>query len=343
MVWGIEIIDVADASKVAQVLPQVKPTVWGGVPRVFEKIASALGAAIDGMPDEQKGPTLKAIETGKEIARLRSDRKEIPAELQATFDKLDEAILSKLRAKLGLDEVEWIICGAAPLSNDTQEFLLGLGLPLVELYGMSEASCCVSCAPPDEARIGYVGPAIPCLEAKLADDGELLFKGATVMKGYRNDPEKTAESIDDDGWLHTGDICEIDTDGQIKIVDRKKEIIINAGGKNMSPANIEQHLKDSSPLIGQAVAIGNRRPYNVALLVLDPDGKAAYKGDDLEADIEAAVEKANAKMARVEQIKKYKLIEEEWQPGGDELTPTMKLKRKPIDEKYADAIDELYA
>ncbi|MEA2167020.1 MAG: long-chain acyl-CoA synthetase [Solirubrobacteraceae bacterium] len=343
MYWGIQITNVADARKVAAVLPDVKPQIWGGVPRVFEKIASALGNAIKAMPDEQRNAIEKGMEAGKEIARLRSDRKDVPDDLQATFDKLDEAALSKVRAKIGLDECEWIVCGAAPLSLETQEFLLGLGLPLVELYGMSELSCCVSCATPDEARIGYVGPAIPGVEAKLDEDGELLFKGPTVMKGYRNDPEKTDETIDADGWLHTGDICEIDSDGQIKIVDRKKELIINAGGKNMSPANIEQHLKDASPLIGQAVAIGDGRPYNVALLVLDPDAKASWDADKIESDVADAVESANAKMARVEQIKKFELLEEDWEPGGDELTPTMKLKRKPIAEKYQDEIEALYS
>jgi long-subunit acyl-CoA synthetase (AMP-forming) len=343
MYWGIQVTDIADMKQLNAVLPQVKPQVWGGVPRVFEKIASALGAAIKQMPDEQRNAIEAGIEAGREIARLKSDRQDVPEDLQAKFDKLDEAALSKVRAKLGLGEVEWIICGAAPLSLETQEFLLGLGLPLVELYGMSEASCCVSCATPDTARIGYVGPPIPGLEVKLDEDGELCFKGPTVMAGYRNDQEQTDEAIDADGWLHSGDICEIDDDGQIKIVDRKKELIINAGGKNMSPANIEQHLKDSSPLIGQAVAIGDRRPYNVALLVLDPDASQDVHRDEIESEIETAVAAANDKMARVEQIKKYEILEQDWEPGGDELTPTMKLKRKPIAEKYAEQIEGLYA
>ena len=178
------------------------------------------------------------------------------------------------------------------------------------------------------------------------------------MRGYRNDPEKTAEAIDDDGWLHTGDIATIDAEGYVRIVDRKKELIINAAGKNMSPANIESALKTSSPLIGQAVCIGDRRPYNTALLVLDPDGAAAWAashgmdGADpvalaadprVRAALDEAVEAANARLARVEQIKRFAVLPELWEPGGDELTPTMKLKRRPIAEKYAAEIEALYA
>jgi len=199
---------------------------------------------------------------------------------------------------------------------------------------------------------------VPGVEIKLADDGEVMVRGDSVMVGYRNLPEKTAEAMDDEGWLATGDIGELDGDGYLKIVDRKKELIINAAGKNMSPANIEAKLKASSPLIGQAVAIGDGRSYNVALIVLDPDyapvwakqnGLEGKSGEELAGDeallaaVQAAVDEANAKMARVEQIKKFEVLPTDWAPGGDELTPTMKLKRRPIDEKYASEIDQLYA
>jgi long-subunit acyl-CoA synthetase (AMP-forming) len=199
---------------------------------------------------------------------------------------------------------------------------------------------------------------VPGVELRLADDGEVLVKGDVNMAGYRNMPEKTAETIDEDGWLATGDIGVLDEDGYLKIVDRKKELIINAAGKNMSPANIESHLKAASPLIGQAVAIGDRRPYNVALVVLDPDfapvwakqnGHEGMGLDELAAEeeliaaIQAGIDEANAKMARVEQIKKFTVLPTDWTPGGDELTPTMKLKRKPIAEKYTDEIEALYA
>jgi long-subunit acyl-CoA synthetase (AMP-forming) len=198
---------------------------------------------------------------------------------------------------------------------------------------------------------------MPGVEIRLARDGEILIRGGTIMAGYRNQPEKTAETIDPDGWLHTGDIGLLDEAGFLKIVDRKKELIINAAGKNMSPANIEQQLKQGSPLIGQAVAVGDGRPYNVALIVLDPDASAAFAAQhglsDLSPEtmareqavldeVSAGVERANSHLSRVEQIKRFKVLPCDWPPAGDELTPTMKLKRKPIAEKYAKEIDALY-
>ena len=307
LVYGVQVTSVPDPRAIAQVLPSVRPTIWGGVPRVMEKIVAALQAG--GIND--------------------------PA-------ALPEEAKAGVRAKLGLDALRWAIVGAAPLSKDVHEYLLALGLPVVELYGMSEASCVMTVAKPGEGRVGTVGPAISGLELKLADDGELLARGATVMAGYRNEPVKTAEAIDEDGWLHTGDIAEIDDDGCVRIVDRKKEIIINAAGKNMSPANIEQVIKGAHALIGQAAVIGDRRPYNVALVVLDPEVKATFNGNVRETVTEA-MEQANERLSRVEQIKRFEMLDEEWMPGGDELTPTMKLKRKPIAEKYAGVIEGLYA
>jgi long-chain acyl-CoA synthetase len=199
---------------------------------------------------------------------------------------------------------------------------------------------------------------VPGCEVKLAEDGEVLVRSPANMPGYRNMPEKNAETIDSEGWLLTGDIGEFDSDGYLKIVDRKKELIINAAGKNMSPVSIESKLKAASPLVGQVCAIGDRRPYNVALIVLDPDfapswaaknGFEGFEAEQLVAEqklleaIQGGVDEANAKMARVEQIKKFKILPADWPPGGDELTPTMKLKRKPTSEKYAAEIEDLYS
>jgi long-chain acyl-CoA synthetase len=180
---------------------------------------------------------------------------------------------------------------------------------------------------------------------RLADDGEVLIRGRNLMRGYHNRPDATAEAIDADGWLHTGDIGELGADGYLRIVDRKKELIINAAGKNMSPSNIEAAIKTFTPLIGQIVAIGDRRSFNVALIAPDPDALAGRSADDpaVQAEIAAAVQRGNAKLARVEQIKRYRVLSEPWAPGGDELTPTMKLKRKPIVDKYAAEIEELYS
>ena len=238
------------------------------------------------------------------------------------------------------------------------EFFHAIGVPVAELWGMSETCGYGTCNPPGRIKIGTVGPASPGAEITLAEDGEVLIRGPIVMSGYRNQPDKTSEAIDDQGWLHTGDVGEFDEDGYLKIVDRKKELIISAGGKNMSPANIEAKVKASSPIIGQAIAIGDGRPYNVALITLDPDVAPAFaagKGIEdtsIEAlaanpavieEVQRGVDSANEGLARVEGIKRFTLLATDWQPGGDELTPTMKLKRKPIHEKYGAEIEELYS
>jgi long-subunit acyl-CoA synthetase (AMP-forming) len=238
------------------------------------------------------------------------------------------------------------------------EFFAAIGIPICEVWGMSELSSIATMVPRDNVRFGTVGIPLPGIEVKLDSDGEVLVRGATMMVGYRNQPEKTAEAIGTDGWLRTGDIGAFDEAGFLKLIDRKKELIINASGKNMSPANIEGHLKSSSPLIGQAIAIGDGRPYNVALLVLDPDNAAAFATErglpdgSLQAlavdpavrdEVEAGVERANSRLSRVEQIKRFKVLPNDWPPAGDELTPTMKLKRKPISAKYAAEIEALYA
>jgi long-chain acyl-CoA synthetase len=318
-IYGATVTSVPDVRQVIQVLPEVRPHGWGAVPRIWEKLKAGLEAS--GIADPAA----------------------LPEEQKAA-----------MRAALGLDEAIWLTCGAAPVAVDVLEYFRDLGIEICELFGMSEMSCCVTINPRDDVRIGTVGRAIPGVELKLADDGELLCRGETVMAGYRNDPVRTAEAIDADGWLHTGDIAEIDADGFVRIVDRKKELIINAAGKNMSPANIELRLKSASPLIGQAVCIGDRRPYNVALVVLDPDAAAAngFAGasaeelagnPELRAAIASAVEEANTHLSRVEQIKRHRILPVAWEPGGDELTPTMKLKRRPIADKYANEIDALYA
>jgi long-subunit acyl-CoA synthetase (AMP-forming) len=329
-----------DPRQVVAYMPEVKPTWFFAVPRIWEKLKAAIEAGIEAEEDaECKQATQWALDVGLRKARGEA----VPAEEHA---KADELVLSKIRARLGLDEVESVNVGAAPTPREVIEFFHAIGVPLAELWGMSETSGYGACNPPEKIKIGTVGPPAPGAEIRLADDGEVLIRGPFVMTGYRNQPEQTREALDEDGWLHTGDIGEFDDDGYLRLVDRKKELIINAAGKNMSPANIEAKLKAASPVIGQAIAIGDGRPYNVALLTLDPDVAPAFEEqhghDGLLAEVERGLEAANEQLARVEQIKKFKLLDEEWQPGGDELTPTMKLKRKPINEKYAKEIEELY-
>jgi long-subunit acyl-CoA synthetase (AMP-forming) len=254
--------------------------------------------------------------------------------------------------------VEAINVGAAPTPVEVLEFFHAIGLPLAELWGMSETCGAGSVNPKERIKLGTVGPAAPGVEIKLDADGEVLVRSDVVMIGYRNLPEKTSETFTEDGWLRTGDIGSFDEDGYLKIVDRKKELIISAAGKNMSPANIEATIKSASPLIGQACCIGDGRPYNTALIVLDADFAPAWAatqgiedasleslaGDErARAAIQEGVDAANAKLARVEQIKKFEIVSGDWLPGGDELTPTMKLKRKPIAEKYTETIEGMYA
>ena len=358
MLFGAQITSIADPRQVAAALPQVRPTMWGAVPRVAEKLKAAVEAQIAADPDEARRTAVQgAIATGVEVVRHQVAGRPVPAELAARQSLADEHVLAPLRAKLGLDAADWVMFGAAPLPLDVHEFIRGIGIPTVEVYGMSESSMVATTYAPSEWRLGTVGRPIPGVELRLAEDGEVLLRGDTLMRGYRGDPVKTAEAIDAAGWLHTGDVGEVDDDGCVRSVDRKKELISNAAGQNMSPALIEGNLKSASPLIGQAAVIGDGRPYNVALLVLDPDVAAVYAQQHglepsvdvvaadpgVQAAVAAAVETANAKLSRVEQIKRYTLLAEEWQPGGDELTPTMKLKRRPIAEKHADAIEALYA
>jgi long-chain acyl-CoA synthetase len=342
MLLGFTTTDCPDPRQVVAYLPEVRPTWFFAVPRIWEKLKAAIEAGIEAEQDPaRKQATQWALDVGLRKVRLEQAGEPIPDELAAEYAKADELVLSKIRARLGLDEVESVNVGAAPTPREVIEFFHAIGVPLAELWGMSETTGYGTCNPPGKIKIGTVGPVSPGVEIKLADDGEVLIRGPVITSGYRNQPEKTSEAIDADGWLHTGDVGEFDEDGYLKIVDRKKELIINAAGKNMSPANIEAKVKASSPLIGQVIAIGDMRPYNVALITLDPDVAPAF-GGDVAAEVERGVTAANEGLARVEQIKRYKVLDEDWQPGGDELTPTMKLKRKPIHEKYAKEIEALY-
>jgi len=302
MTVGFSVVCCPSPSAVTQLLPRVRPHMFFSPPRLWEKLQASIAADVEAGIDHQE-----------------------------------------LRRRLGFDELTAAVTGAAPCPPAVIEFFAAIGIPLREVYGLSETTGVVSLAAADDVRPGTVGPPLPSAQVRLAEDGELLVRGPLLMAGYRNRPEATAEAIDPEGWLHTGDIARIEADGHLRIVDRKKELIINAAGKNMSPANIEARLKEGSPLIGQACAFGNGRPYNVALIVLDPAIAASYATDaELQAEVRAGVDRANARLARVEQIKRFAILTEEWLPDSDELTPTMKLKRRPITHKYASQIEALY-
>ena len=267
-------------------------------------------------------------------------------------------MLAKVRDALGLDQLRWGVTAAAPIPVETLEFFWGLGIPVYEVWGLSENAGGATSNRPGANKVGSVGTALPGVEISVSDDGELLIRGPIVMRGYRDQPDKTAEAIGADGWLHTGDIGTIDSQGFVTIVDRKKELLVNEAGKNLSPTNIEMAIQAASPLIDQVVAFGDAKPYVTALVVLDQDAAAVQAAALGMADssaaafaqrrearemLAAAVLEGNAKLSRVEQIKRFLIVGTPWEPGGDELTPTMKLKRRPIAEKYSAEIDKLYA
>ncbi|MFV0532914.1 MAG: AMP-dependent synthetase/ligase [Cumulibacter sp.] len=355
--FGTEVTTCPDPRLVAEYLPQVRPTWFFAVPRVWEKMKSALEAGLAAIPGEPGEQARAAVQAAIRKVQLEQAKQPVPPELATAVERADAAVSAGLRARLGLDAVEVANVGASPVPPEVIEFFLAIGVPLGEIWGMSETAGVGASNPPDDIRIGTVGTAPAGVELKLGEDGELLVRGDAIMREYRNRPEQTRNTVVD-GWLHTGDIATIDEDGYVTIIDRKKELIINSMGKNMSPALIESRLKSASPLIGQAVAIGDNRPYNTALIVLDPEslpvwaasqGIEAASAEELAHDerllsaIEDAVQRANHRLARVEQIKKYTVLPHEWLPSGDELTPTMKLRRRPISQKYAEQIDAMYA
>ena len=357
VIRGCTVTICTDPRRIVEFLPRVHPTWFFAVPRILEKLKAGLEAKLAAIPGDDGEKARQGLAAAIEKVRLEQAGEEVPEQLAAGVAAADAALFSNLRQALGLDEVVAVNVGAAPTPLEVLEFFHAIGIEIGELWGMSETCGVATCNPPERVKLGTVGPPVPGIEIKLGEDGEVFVRGDSNTVGYRNMPEKTAEAIDDEGWLATGDIGELDEDGYLRIVDRKKELIINAAGKNMSPANIESHLKAASPLIGQAIAIGDQRPYNVALIVLDPDfapvwaaqngleGKAPEElatEESLIAAIQAGVDEANSKMSRVEQIKRFRVLPTDWAPGGDELTPTMKLKRRPIADKYASEIERLY-
>jgi long-chain acyl-CoA synthetase len=355
IVYAMTITCCPNPREVVAYLPAVRPTWFFAVPRIWEKLKAGMeGFMASGDGAEQKRAWLDAA-----MRKVEYDQKgePIPDDLAATVAEADEELFAGIRAMLGFDQVVSVNVGAAPTPREVLVFFHAIGVPLAELWGMSETCGAGCCNPPERIKIGTVGPAAPGVELTLGDDNELLIRSDVVMTGYRNLPDRTAEALDADGWLHTGDIATIDEDGYVSIVDRKKELIINAAGKNMSPANIESTLKGAGPLIGQACVIGDGRPYNTALIVLDADFAPAWaanhglQGKGLEElareeaivqAVQAGVDKANDALARVEGIKKFTIVPGDWMPGGEELTPTMKLKRRPIAEKYAAEIEAMY-
>jgi long-chain acyl-CoA synthetase len=288
------------------------------------------------------------------VSELRARGEKPTGELATRFEAVEPS-LAFVRGLIGLDQSVICVTGAAPIPFEILRFFRAVGLPLSEIYGLSETTGPMTWAP-FRVRVGTVGPAMPGIEVRLDADGEVCCRGGNVFRGYLDQPEKTAEVLDPDGWFHSGDIGVFDDAGYLRIVDRKKELIITAGGKNISPANLEAALK-AGALIGQACAIGDDRPFVSALLVLDPDAAPVWARQhgiegsfaelaahpDVIAEVQREVDAANAGFSQVERIKRFKLLADEWLPDSEELTPTMKLKRRGVHAKYAKEIEDLYA
>ncbi len=348
---GTEITTLDDHRQILAALRDVRPTLFGGVPQVWQRIVGGIRTMLAAHPERAR--LEQAVDIGhRHLSARRSGA--VPAELAAAHRAADEQALSAIRARLGLDRVRLALTSAAPTPPGVVEFVNAIGIPLTDAWGMSEVSGLATMNPPDDIRPGTVGRPIPGVEARLAPDGELLVRGPVVMRGYRGEPEETAAVLDADGWLHTGDIATIDADGYIGIVDRKKELLITSGGKNIAPAAVELAVRSNCPLVGQAVVVGDARPYLVALLVLDPEAVAAFaaahgvEGEPatdpaVRAAVAAGVEAANATLSRAEQVRAFDIVTDQWQPGGDLLTATMKVRRRPVLAAYAERVERLYA
>lgn len=337
-------------------LVQVRPEALFGPPRVFEKLRSGILAAVAARGAEDAAKFDQALQLGMKVAELKAADAEVPADLAQMHAAVDEQAFAPLRAMVGLDQMKLAFTGAAPLPAHVFDFMRGIGVPFSEIYGMSENTGGMTWDPYGVRR-GRVGRPLPGTEVVLAEDGEVLCRGPIVTRGYYKAPDKTAEAFDDDGWLHTGDIGRFDDDGYLAIVDRKKELIITAGGKNISPANIEAQLK-SLPLIAQACVIGDDRPYLTALLVLDPDvapGWAQAQGitdtsllalaadETVRAEVDRGVTEVIQQFNRAEQVKKWTILGDDWVPDSPQLTATMKLKRRGVHAAYDAQIEAMYA
>jgi long-chain acyl-CoA synthetase len=346
-----------DPAELLPYLIESRPTAFVGVPRVWEKLMAGINAGLAAEPDETKRQMAQgALAASMQAYRLKRDGQLVPEELAAIVERA-QPLFMLLRSKIGLDRCHLAITSTAPCRPEVHEFWAALGMPLFEVWGMSELTGPATAVPPRDHRAPSVGVPLPGVEARLGEDGELLIRGGNVMVGYYRDPAKTAEAVDKDGWVHSGDIAQLGPDGHFRIVDRKKELIITSSGKNISPANLEAVAK-SSPIIGQAVAIGDGRSYISVLVVLDPQvaplwGKArginassmAELAEDPAtiAEVRRALTIANSHLARIEQFKRFTILPDEWSAESEELTPTMKLKRRVIHTKYKDQIDAMYA
>jgi long-chain acyl-CoA synthetase len=343
-----------DPLKILPNLAEVKPTYFPSVPRIFEKIYTAATSAIEKEGGLKKRVFDWSVKTGAKMHEVERSGRKPGFLLQRQYDFADKQVLSKIRNLFG-GRIRLAVSGAAPINPEILRFFDAAGVLVLEGWGMTETSTAATISTPEDFKVGTIGKPFPGCEVKIADDGEILVKGPNVFQGYHKNPEATAETIVD-GWLHTGDIGEIEPDGFIKITGRKKDIIITAGGKNITPANLEAEIKQQ-PLVSQCVVVGDRRPYLVALVTLDPEEAVKYaqennlpedpaqlaQNPDVKAAIEAHVEKINQSFARVEQVKKIAILPHDLSQESGELTPTLKVKRAVVAQKHEGEIEQLYA
>jgi len=348
---------IGDPAELLATLGEVHPTAFFGVPRVWEKIKTGLSAKLATDPDPANVAMVKdAMAAGLAWVEAQEVGATMTPEVEEAYRRADEAILGFLKLLLGLDRVTWTGSAAAPMPLEVAKFMAGLGLKVYDVYGMTETTGAVTSNGPDGFRLGTVGRANPGMEIRLGDDGEVLVRGPVVTPGYHRQEEATRALVDDDGWVHTGDIGTLDDDGFLRIIDRKKELIITSAGKNVAPSNIENYLKES-PLIGHAMAVGDGQPYVAAVLTLDgeiaplvaqqagieyADLAELAAAPEIQAMVQAAVDAANERLSRPEQVKRWTLLPTEWTAESAELTPTLKLKRRVVSSNYADEIAALY-
>jgi long-chain acyl-CoA synthetase len=352
-VQGAHVYLVDDPAALPAALGQVHPTRFFGVPRVWEKVMAGVSALLAANPDPK---VTAAMDTAQQWVAAKENGGVPSAELEQAFAEADSTVLQGIRGFLGLDRLEWAASAAAPMPVEVARFFAGLGIIIYDVYGMTETTGSVTANTPSAFKLGTVGRPMPGVELRLADDGEIQVRGPIVTPGYLHQPDATAALIAPDGWLGTGDIGVVDDDGYYSVVDRKKEMIITSSGKNIAPSNIENLLKES-PLVGHAYAAGDGKSYVVALLTLDPDvapvvaAKAGIEGlsvaeladhPTIREMLSEAVERANARLSRPEQVKRFEVLPTEWTAESEELTPTLKLKRRVVSSKYSDVLDRLY-
>jgi len=352
---GFTIAFVADPLRVAEALPQVRPTVLPSVPRVYEKVYSAVQARFDQTTGVKRRLVDWSLAVGREASRLEAEGKPLPGSLRLKRRIADRLVFSKVRERLG-GRLRLAGSGGAPLAKEIAEFFDAVGIRITEGYGLTE--CTTACATnvPDRYRFGTVGQPLPGFEIRIAEDGEIEVRSETVFQGYFKDPEATAAVLTEDGWLRTGDVGELDEDGFLRITDRKKDILVTAGGKNVAPQNIEGELK-TSKYVSQALVVGDRRPYVAALVTLDPeeirrwaaeqgiDGDlgALAKDERVRELIQGVVDGVNRDRSRFEQVKRFAILPRDFSLEEGEVTPTLKLRRRAVQERFAAEIEALYA